>query len=141
MYTQLYTNFSKIYTRLYTNFPKIDTRSYTNCKNCENRYRSLYQNHENRYRSLYQNREKRYPSRWHVPVPKLCIVPPPPPGSQPGLSADTLKTPCAALVGNLGQYDAGRLHHSHIAQTTAKERRYISRLLSLNLLSNLFVAA
>ena len=76
MYTQLYTNFSKIYTRLYTNFPKMHTRSYTNCKNCENRYRSLYQNHENRYRSLYQNREKRYPSRWHVPVPKLCVVPP-----------------------------------------------------------------
>ena len=33
---------------------------------------------ENRYRSLYQNRENRYPSRWHVPVPKICIVPPPP---------------------------------------------------------------
>ena len=78
MYTQLSTNFSKIYTRLYTNFPKMHTRSYTNCKNCGNRYRSLYQNHENRYRSLYQNREKRYPSRWHVPIPKLCIVPPPP---------------------------------------------------------------
>ena len=36
-----------------------------------------YTNRENRYRSLYQNRENRYPSRWHVPVPKICIVPPP----------------------------------------------------------------
>ena len=92
MYTQLYTNFSKIYTRLYTNFPKMHTRSYTNCKNCENRYRSLYQNHENRYRSLYQNREKRYSSRWHVPVPKICIVPPPPGGK-------------GMLFGNFGQRD------------------------------------
>ena len=64
LYTRLYTNFSKIYTRLYTKFPKMHTRSYTNCVNCENWYRSLY-----------QNREIRYPSRWHVPVPKICIVP------------------------------------------------------------------
>ena len=69
MYTRLYTNFSKTYTRLYTKFPKVHTRPYTNFENCENRYRSLY-----------QNRENRYPSRWHVPVPKICIVPPPPPG-------------------------------------------------------------
>ena len=75
-----YTKFSKMYTRLYTNFPKMYTRPYTNCENCENRYRSLSQNRENRYPSLYQNRENRYPSRWHVPVPKICIVPPPPPG-------------------------------------------------------------
>ena len=89
MYTQLYTNLYKIYTGLYTNFPKMHTRPCTNCENCENRYRSsyqnrenryrsLYQNRENRYRSLYQNRENRYPSRWHVPVPKICIVAPPP---------------------------------------------------------------
>ena len=81
MYTRLYTNLSKIYTGLYTNFPKMHTRPYTNCENCENRYRSLYQNHENRYRSLCQNRENRYPSRWHVPVPKICMVAPPPGGS------------------------------------------------------------
>ena len=66
MYTRLYTNLFKIYTGLYTNFPKMHTQPYTNCENCENRYRSLY-----------QNRENRYPSRWHVPVPKICIVPPP----------------------------------------------------------------
>ena len=77
MYTRLYTNLSKIYTGLYTNFPKMHTRPYTNCENRENRYRSLYQNRENRYRSLYQNCENRYPSRWHVPVPKICIVAPP----------------------------------------------------------------
>ena len=77
MYTRLYTNLSKICTGLYTNFPKMHTRPYTSCENCENRYRSLYQTRENRYRSLYQNRENRYPSRWHVPVPKICIVPPP----------------------------------------------------------------
>ena len=76
MYTRLYTNLSKIYTGLYTNFPKMHTRPYTNCENFENRYRSLYQNRENRYRSLYQSRENRYPSRWHVPVPKICKVPP-----------------------------------------------------------------
>ena len=46
----------------------MNTQPYTNCKN-----------YENRYRFLYQNRENRYPSRWHVPVPKICIVPPPPP--------------------------------------------------------------
>ena len=78
VYPTLYTTFSKIYTRLYTNFPKMHTRPYTNCESCENRYRSLYQNRDNRYRSLYQNLENRYPSRWHVPIPKICIVPPPP---------------------------------------------------------------
>ena len=83
MYTRLYTNLSEICTGLYTNFPKMHTRPYTNCKNCENRYRSLYQNRENRYRSLYQNRENRHPSRWHVPVPKICIVAPPGPRTCP----------------------------------------------------------
>ena len=77
VYPTLY-QFFKICTRLYTNFPKMHTRPYTICETCENRYRSLYQNRENRYRSLYQNRENRYPSRWHVPVPKICIVTPPP---------------------------------------------------------------
>ena len=72
-----------MYTRLYTNFPKMDTGSNTNCENREKWYRSLYQIRENRYRSLYQNRENRYPSRWHVPVPKICIVPPPPGGEIP----------------------------------------------------------
>ena len=65
----------------------MHTRPYTNRENCENRYRSLYRNRGNRYRSLYQNRENRYPSGWHVPVPKICIVAPPP----PGLNADTWK--------------------------------------------------
>ena len=36
----------------------------------------LISNRENRYRSLCQNREIRYTSQWHVPVPKICIVPP-----------------------------------------------------------------
>ena len=57
----------------------MHTRPYANCEKCEIWYRSLYQNRENQYRSLCQNRENRYPSRWHVPVPKICIVPPPPP--------------------------------------------------------------
>ena len=64
VYPTLYQFFKK-YTRLYTNFPKMHTRPYTNCENCEDRYHSLY-----------QNRENRYPSRWHVPVPKICIVHP-----------------------------------------------------------------
>ena len=33
--------------------------------------------------------ENRYPSRWHVPVPKICVVPHPPP---PGLKPQTLRS-------------------------------------------------
>ena len=58
---------------------------------------SLYQNRENRYRSLYQNRENRYPSRWHVPVPKICIVPPPRGGGGGG-SGYQIKTKMEIIV-------------------------------------------
>ena len=49
---------------------------------------SRFQKHT---RSLYQNRENRYPSRWHVPVPKICIVTPPP-GSTTLHGTNMLKT-------------------------------------------------
>ena len=75
VYPTLCQFFKNIYLTLYQ-FMKMHTRPYTNYENCENWHRSLYQNRENRYRSLYQNRENRYPSRWHVPVAKICIVPP-----------------------------------------------------------------
>ena len=68
LYTWLYINFSKIHNRLYTNFLKMHTQPYTNCESWKSWYRSLY-----------QDRENWYPSRWHVPVPKICILPPPPP--------------------------------------------------------------
>ena len=88
VYPTLYQFFKNIYPTLYQ-FSKNAYPILYQLKNCENRYRSLYQNHKNRYRSLYQNREKRYPSRWHVPVPKLCIVPPPP-GRQHSVSISSI---------------------------------------------------
>ena len=77
VYPTLYQFFKNVYPNLYQ-FSENGYRPYTNCENYENRYRFLYENREYRYRSLYKNRENRYPSRWHVPVPKICIVPPPP---------------------------------------------------------------
>ena len=61
----LYQFFQNSYPTLYQFFKNVYPTPYQ-LRNCENWYHSLY-----------QNREIRYPSRWHVPVPKICIVPPP----------------------------------------------------------------
>ena len=90
-YPTLYQFFKNIYPILYQFFENAYPTLYQ-LRNCENLCHSLYQNREIRYRSLYQNRENRYPSRWHIPVPKICIVPPPRISTRPPTNANLYYT-------------------------------------------------